>query len=90
MLHYFVGGYLWRVAISAMYFDTVLDGPSGLSANENDMFFVTLPNGKRYVDDELTEEEINILLGTYICRTGKAPSHVQYELSFTNILSRIW
>ncbi len=45
-------------------------GPSGLSSHGDDMFSVTLPNGKRYVDDELTEEEITILLGTYACRTG--------------------
>ncbi len=66
------GGYFWRVAISAMYFDAVLDGPSGLSANEDDMFSVTLSDGKKYVDDELTEEETTMLLGTYICRTGTA------------------
>ena len=57
-----------------MYFDDVLDGPSGLSSHEDDMFSVTLPNGKRYVDDELTEEEMATLLGTYVCRTGNAPS----------------
>ncbi len=55
-----------------MYFDAVLDGPSGLSANEDDMFSVTLSDGKKYVDDELTEEETTMLLGTYICRTGTA------------------
>ena len=73
-----------------MYFDDVLNGPSGLSSHEDDMFSVTLPNGKRYVDDELTEEETTILLGTYICRTGKALSIVKHELPFTHILSRIW
>ncbi|KJA12662.1 hypothetical protein HYPSUDRAFT_119721, partial [Hypholoma sublateritium FD-334 SS-4] len=64
------GGYLWRVALSAMYFDIVLDGPSGLSSRGDEMFSVLLPDGKRYVDDELTEAETYILLGTYVCRTG--------------------
>ena len=56
-----------------MYFDDVLDGPSGLSSCEDDMFSVTLLNGKRYVDDELTEEETATLLGTHFCRTGNTP-----------------
>ncbi|KJA14963.1 hypothetical protein HYPSUDRAFT_149719 [Hypholoma sublateritium FD-334 SS-4] len=64
------GGYLWRVALSAMYFDVVLDGPSGLSSRKDEMFSVLLPDGKRYVDDELTEMETYTLLGTYVCRTG--------------------
>ncbi len=84
------GGYLWRVALSAMYFDDVLDGPSGLSSNEDDMFSVMLPNGKRYVDDDLTEEETNILLGTYACKTGNALLPVKYEVPSTHILSRLW
>ncbi len=66
------GGYLWRVALSAMYFDAVLDGPSGLSSREDEMFSVTLPDGKQYVDDQLTEAETYVLLGTYVCRTGNA------------------
>ena len=66
------GGYLWRVALSAMYFDAVLDGPSGLSSREDEMFSVTLPDGKQYVDDQLTAAETYVLLGTYVCRTGNA------------------
>ena len=55
-----------------MYFDAVLDGPSGLSSREDEVFSVSLPDGKQYVDDQLTEAEIYILSGTYVCQTGNA------------------
>ncbi|KJA21984.1 hypothetical protein HYPSUDRAFT_202479 [Hypholoma sublateritium FD-334 SS-4] len=64
------GGYLWRAAVSVVSFNKVLDGPSGRSIDPTKMFVVTLPDGKRYIDDALTETEIALLLGVYQCQTG--------------------
>ena len=64
------GGYLWRASVSVISFNKVLEGPSGRSMDPTEMFIVTLPGGKRYVDDALTETEISLLSGVYQCPTG--------------------
>ncbi len=71
-----------------MYFDAVLDGPSGLSSREDEMFSVTLPDGKKYVDDQLTEAETYVLLGTYVCEQVMHFSGVNHL--FLTFLCRLW
>ncbi len=71
-----------------MYFDLVLDGPSGLSSCEAQVFSVLLPGWETIrTDDDLTEAEMYTLMGTYVCDTGNA--FLGCELSFTHILLRI-
>ena len=64
------GGYIWRVAVSQVDFKSVLDGPTGLYSDQAKMLTVTLPDGKQYVDDTLTESEIFSFMGGYNCETG--------------------
>ncbi len=64
------GGYLWRVSVASISFDTVLNGPSGRATSQDEMFIVTLPNGVQLVDDALLESEILLLSGMYNCATG--------------------
>ncbi len=64
------GGYLWRVSVTSISFDDVLEGPSGRYMSRDEMLIVTLPNGTELVDDALLESEILLLLGMYNCSTG--------------------
>lgn len=75
------GGYTWRVAISTVHLDNVLSGPSGSSMNEDEVFSVTLDNGKKYIDDALTDYEVTLLCGSYNCATGKHLSVVTFRLA---------
>ena len=64
------GGYLWRVAVSNVDFQRVLAGPSGSFSCDEEMFVVSLLDGRRLVDDALTDSEIMQLMGTYHTPTG--------------------
>ncbi len=64
------GGYLWRISVTNISFDSVLNGPSGRAMSRDEMFTVTLSDGTQLVDDMLLESEILLLSGMYNCSTG--------------------
>ncbi|CAA7270753.1 unnamed protein product [Cyclocybe aegerita] len=69
------GGYIWRIAISSVSLDSVMLGPTGWSTKPEEMLVVREPStGKEYIDDQLTEHELEILSGLNICMMGKANS----------------
>ncbi len=65
------GGYIWRVAIPVVSITTVISGPTGWSTDPEEMFIASSPELGKFVDDELTDAEIQLLCGLYHCSTGK-------------------
>ncbi|KAG6883565.1 hypothetical protein C0992_008451 [Termitomyces sp. T32_za158] len=66
------GGIIWRLSVSSVSFSSVLQGPTGLSSNPNTMITVCDPKmNELFIDDDLTETELNLISGTYNCETGK-------------------
>jgi hypothetical protein len=66
------GNYLWRVAVTDVSFDSVLEGPSGWSTNPEEMLVVKISDDNdEYIDDKLTETELRLLEGQYRCPNGK-------------------
>lgn len=63
------GGMPWRLVISFMHADKILGGPVG----GGPMREVHHPSGETLVDDDLTDLELDLLCGTYICDTGQGP-----------------
>ena len=62
---------MWRVAIPAVSIATVISGPTGWSVNPDEIFVASSPELGEFVDDELTDAEIQLLCGLYHCSTGK-------------------
>ncbi|PPQ66511.1 hypothetical protein CVT24_007060 [Panaeolus cyanescens] len=63
------GGYPWRLAMMSVSPHIVLDGPTGWSTSREDMFVVRL-DSTEYVDDAISELELDLLCGVNECFTG--------------------
>jgi hypothetical protein len=65
------GGILWRLAVPEISVDSVLRGPSPSVLVHRDGVSVEDPDlGNRLWDDELSEDAILLICGTYKCFTG--------------------
>ncbi|KAF9439550.1 hypothetical protein P691DRAFT_635241, partial [Macrolepiota fuliginosa MF-IS2] len=64
------GGYVWHIASKYISFSEVVRGPWGICDVTNKMFRVEDSNGIKYVDDDLTDDELEILCGVYRMFTG--------------------
>jgi hypothetical protein len=65
------GYYPWRLAINDIGFSSALSGPSGLSTKSEEMLVVRLPEtGEEFVDDKLTDIELNLISGQYVVSTS--------------------
>ncbi|KAF8057800.1 hypothetical protein FPV67DRAFT_1677025 [Lyophyllum atratum] len=65
------GGYIWRFSVATLSFESVLNGPRGLNPTPGAMFIAEDPKtNQTFIDDSLTEIELNLLSGTYVCHTG--------------------
>ncbi|KAF9441606.1 hypothetical protein P691DRAFT_633851, partial [Macrolepiota fuliginosa MF-IS2] len=64
------GGYVWRIACKYISFLEVVGGPWGICDATNEMFRVEDSNGIEYIDDDLTDNELEILCGVYRTFTG--------------------
>ncbi|KJA16736.1 hypothetical protein HYPSUDRAFT_147368 [Hypholoma sublateritium FD-334 SS-4] len=64
------GGYIWRVSVPILSMQKVIDGPSGWSTNPDEMFVASSTEMGEFVDDELTDLEIEAFCGLYRCSTG--------------------
>ena len=60
------GGILWRLAVEVVLPDIVLDGPGDLTYAHGLGFTYFDRRGTAYVDDSLTENEIRLIVGTYV------------------------
>lgn len=63
-----MGGYIWRLAVGLVSFETVFEGPSGRSSS---ILTVETEAGEKYFDDQMTAEEADILCGLHHCQTGE-------------------
>ncbi|KAF8812973.1 hypothetical protein BYT27DRAFT_7251316 [Phlegmacium glaucopus] len=65
------GYYPWRVAISEVSFSSVISGPSRWSTDPKEMLMVKLlETGEEFIDDKLTDIELNLLCGMYSTSTN--------------------
>ncbi|PPQ69305.1 hypothetical protein CVT24_001671 [Panaeolus cyanescens] len=64
------GGYTWRLAMLYVSPHVVLEGPTGWSTNPDEMFVVRLANSKEYIDDKISDVELELLCGLNECFTG--------------------
>ena len=66
------GYFPWRLAINDISFSSVIAGPSGWTTEPKEMLVVDLPEtGEEYIDDSLTDIELQCLTGTYSTLTGR-------------------
>jgi hypothetical protein len=73
------GGILGRIAREFLSIDTPLDGPSGWAAVDRKGFCIKAENiGYEYWDDELTEDEVAMICGTYKLYTGEDLFGISY------------
>jgi hypothetical protein len=65
------GGIVWRLVLDILSFDDALRGPSLATTVHRQGLSVTDPQtGDRLCDDDLTQGELDLLCGAYICYTG--------------------
>ena len=81
------GGILSRIAQEFLSLDGVLDGPSA-EVTVHHTGFVTPAEweGYNYWDDDLTEHEIAIIIGTYSMYTGEYPSIFEVSILLINMI----
>lgn len=58
------GGILWRLCMDDLDEDVVLYGPTGYSEHEKELEYA----GQKFVEDHLTAEEENLIVGVYNVR----------------------
>ncbi|KAF8961303.1 hypothetical protein BDZ97DRAFT_1592947, partial [Flammula alnicola] len=63
------GGIVWRLAVEALGFDVVFDGPSN-EAQVHGRGFRFGDDGTSFCDDDLSEDELDLISGIYHCHTG--------------------
>ena len=64
------GGIVARLAREHIDLDDTALGPSTSVTLHNIGYHATTPDGKIYMDDSLTEEEIQLICGLYKCHNG--------------------
>ncbi|KAF8055372.1 hypothetical protein FPV67DRAFT_1680475 [Lyophyllum atratum] len=65
------GGFIWRICVSTISFDSVIQGPTGWNPIPGTMFTARDPRTNEiFIDDKLTDVELNLIAGTYMCYTG--------------------
>ena len=66
------GHFMWRIAFRSVLWEAVYRGPSGWSADIDEMVVVRDPyTNTEYIDDSLSTEEQEVLCGTYHCLTSE-------------------
>jgi hypothetical protein len=71
------GGLIWRLAADTIGDEVVLQGPSTHAHEFGDL--IADPTGKQFVDDTLSEEEMDLICGKYVMYTGKTTKQVTYK-----------
>lgn len=66
------GGILWRLAVQETSFDSVIQGPSSsVLIHRSGIAYEDPQSGNRFWDDGLSENQVLLLCGAYICYTGR-------------------
>ncbi|KAF9563698.1 hypothetical protein CPC08DRAFT_816433 [Agrocybe pediades] len=80
------GGYTWR-SCTHVLFSTVLDGPMVWSTDHDEYICaIDINTGIEYIDDKLTDKELELFCGMYICSTGRGSQIAKkswFPLAFT-------
>jgi hypothetical protein len=69
-----MGDIIWRLSTDVIGSDVAMLGPSSSAQEYGDV--VTAPNGLQFVDDTLSQEEMDFICGKYIVYTGKLHIYV--------------
>ncbi|KAG6905969.1 hypothetical protein DXG01_016612 [Tephrocybe rancida] len=65
------GGFIWRLCCDVVSFEAVLQGPTGWSSSPGTMLIAIDPQTQEeFIDDALTDVELDLISGTYACYTG--------------------
>jgi hypothetical protein len=65
------GGLVWRLALHSFGFDNLPSVLEGISREAVPFGLMLLINDQTYFDDELSEEEVDFMCGTYYSHNGK-------------------
>jgi hypothetical protein len=67
----FQGGIVWRLAVELLSWDDALREPSLFATFHGSGFSIKDPNANGWlIDDDLMEQELDLICGTYQCYTG--------------------
>ncbi|KAF9440360.1 hypothetical protein P691DRAFT_782554 [Macrolepiota fuliginosa MF-IS2] len=64
------GGFVWRIASKYISFAEAVRGPWGTCDAMNETFIVKDSNGIEYIDNDLTDDKLEVLCGVYRMFTG--------------------
>ncbi|KAG1761265.1 hypothetical protein EDD22DRAFT_737694, partial [Suillus occidentalis] len=67
------GGILWRLALHSLSFDSLPSALIGLSRDAVPFGQMLTINDVTHFDDDLSEEEVDFICGTYYVYTSKFP-----------------
>ena len=65
-----VGGLVWRLALEHLGMESVSFGPSSAVVQHGLGYLFKVPDGQIYIDDGLTQNELEVICGLYRCYTG--------------------
>ena len=74
------GGILWRLAIESLAPDLVLENPGELARAKGIGFTYWDHTGGAYVDDGLTDDEIRLIIGMYVCEPAERKNLAGYGI----------
>ncbi|KAG1870015.1 hypothetical protein F4604DRAFT_1584129 [Suillus subluteus] len=72
------GGILWRLALHSIGFDALPSALIGISRDAVPFGQLLTINGETHFDDELSEEEVDFICGTYYVYTSKFPQKLSW------------
>ncbi len=64
------GGLIWRLALEHLGMESVSFGPSSVAVQYGLGYVFKAPDGHLYIDDDLTQDELEVICGSYRCYTG--------------------
>jgi hypothetical protein len=81
------GGIVWRLAVTTMSFDDVLQGPStAVTVHRHGNIFKSANNSVDLCDDGLSQDELDVICGLHYCRNGTFNLLHLYSINFLNKL----
>lgn len=82
------GGILWRLAMEHASFQDVLAGPTTVATIQRHCKSISGAVNRIYVDDVLTEHEVEMICGVYYVYTGKISNNIYMMMVNSLLISR--
>ena len=80
------GGIVWRLAVTTMSFDDVLEGPStAVTVYRQGNIFNTADSSVNLCDDGLSQDEMDVICGLHYCQNGKFSLLHLYSSNLKNL-----